>query len=68
MNVVSVIKEYDTFVEGAMRVCEKGTNVVWGIKQGLPEEVKAAGWGIVGPGSNVYLWFSGKNSILGLSF
>lgn len=46
--MIGVRKEYYTHVEGAVRVCEKGTNMVWGIKQGPPEEVKAVGWGIVG--------------------
>lgn len=30
------MKEYYTHVEGAVRVCEKGANMVWGIKQGAP--------------------------------
>lgn len=31
------MKEYYTCVEGAVRVCEKEINMVWEIKQGIPQ-------------------------------
>lgn len=43
MAVVSVVKSGYTHIEGAMRACEWGLNLVQGIELGPPEEVEAEG-------------------------